>query len=1518
MNLYLFDDESIVMFSLPSKKIGNFWMTDNEGKNVVNIYGKDGKWFLLGSTQTTIISSNVSNELILRPKEYYVLIKNNKRYALFCSPVNDSSFESFEVPESLTFKVGKSIECDISLSLPYLQDIDFIAKQENNFWIIKRNPNSRMYHNNQLVKVDTFVARNGDILNIYGFKIVLTKNIIFANKPSGMINTKLNRIFLKVDDPITDEEIENKDLYTDDDYFLRSPRIRKNIETYVLSIDSPPAKENTQQMPLLMTLIPMMTMGASSMITLANTFESISNGTKTAKECAPTLTISISILFTMLIWPFVTRWYENTQKKKREKKRQDRYGKYLKTKEEEIIKEFDSQKKKIEESLLSTDICYDAIVNKRRTLWGRRIDQSDFLSVRIGKGEVPFDAQISYHVEDFTMDDDNLKQMLDEMIKKYKIINDTPIKYSFVENRLTAINGLYPKYVNFTHNLLLQIMSYHSYDNLKIVVFTDNKKAKNWDYMKKSPYCFSNDKSIRFFATNTEEMQEISEYLKPRFNGRQDALSSVQEINDFSIFESYYLIIVDNIDKARKIGIIDEILAEKRNLGFSLIVLEEKLSKIPSNISKFITIGESTSVIINTDNNEQMRFTDEVSSKFDMYLVTNTLSNLPVYMESGIKQLPSSISFLELFSVGQIDQLNVLNRWKENNPIKSLKAEIGVNENNDLFVLDLHEKYHGPHGLIAGMTGSGKSEFIITYVLSMAINYSPEEVAFVLIDYKGGGLAGAFVNAETGKKLPHVVGTITNLDKVEINRALSSIQSELRRRQAKFNEVRDKLNESTIDIYKYQKLYRDGIVREPIPHLIIVCDEFAELKDQQPEFMDDLISTARIGRSLGVHLILATQKPSGVVDAQIWSNSKFKVCLKVQDKSDSNEMIRTDVAAELKNVGRFYLQVGYNEFFALGQAAWAGAQYYPSKEYKKIVDKNIYFISNTGSINSTINNSSLKRAKSEGEELTNIVKYLIDISENSDLSIRQLWLDRIKNDILIQELFKKYNYAKERFNINPIIGEYDDPENQSQGLLTLPITKEGNVLVYGTGDSGKDEFLSSLIFSMLMIYDTDEVNIYIMDFAAETLLNYQQAPQVGNVLLNGDEEKLENIVKMLNSEINKRKKLFMKYNGNYQDYIKLSGKTLPNIIVVINAIEVLTEVDSDYVDALTPIIRDGSKYGINFIITTTNQSSIKYKISQSCKQVICLQMNEETDYRDILGKTNGLVPSSCLGRGLIKLDRVLEFQTGFITREDNQYKVINDLISELNEKGINKAKPIPTMPDTIQIDRFNNEYLGISSVPIGLNKETLTSSLFDFSKDVINKIYTNELDNTKIFVSNFIKLLENNNSFNKVVIDACNYFENFNYNINLVNSNFNNTVDQLQKINNQLKEVLEKNNMNLRSIKDAKNSLIVILGTDKFYNSLDDEHKTIFKELLETQKELLKINFVLIDSMVSINKYEYEDWFKNNSNPDNGIWIGEGATNQYVIKLSISSSSFNLIEKDYCVVVKNGLPTIVKYINELK
>jgi S-DNA-T family DNA segregation ATPase FtsK/SpoIIIE len=294
-----------------------------------------------------------------------------------------------------------------------------------------------------------------------------------------------------------------------------------------------------------------------------------------------------------------------------------------------------------------------------------------------------------------------------------------------------------------------------------------------------------------------------------------------------------------------------------------------------------------------------------------------------------------------MYACGNVKQLNSLSRWKNNDPSNNLSVQIGIDQNGEPFMMDIHEKANGPHGLVAGTTGSGKSEWIITYILSLAVNFSPDEVQFVLIDYKGGGLAKSFENAELKIKLPHLAGTITNLDKSEIFRSISAIESELKRRQSIFNDAREKLKQGSMDIYKYQQCYRKGQVSEPMSHLLIVCDEFAELKQQEPEFMEQLISTSRIGRSLGVHLILATQKPTGVVNDQIWSNSKFKVALKVQTKSDSNEILKKPDAAYLKQTGAFYLQVGTDEYFNLGQSAWAGAKYYPSDYTKHEIDQSV-------------------------------------------------------------------------------------------------------------------------------------------------------------------------------------------------------------------------------------------------------------------------------------------------------------------------------------------------------------------------------------------------------------------------------------------------------------------------------------------------------------------------------------------------------------------------------------------------
>ena len=430
-------------------------------------------------------------------------------------------------------------------------------------------------------------------------------------------------------------------------------------------------------------------------------------------------------------------------------------------------------------------------------------------------------------------------------------------------------------------------------------------------------------------------------------------------------------------------------------------------------------------------------------------------------------------------------------------------------------------------------------------------------------------------------------------------------------------------------------------------------------------------------------------------------------------------------------------------------------------------------------------------------------------------------------------------------------------------------------------------------------------------------MNFMDAPQVGDVILGSDEEKLKNLIKLLNKELNERKKLFTRYGGNYKDYLKLSGQTLPNIVVIINSIEVMNELYMDMVDNFVPFIREGAKYGITFIVTTENTNTIKMKVTQSCKQIITLQMNSDTAYKDILGKTNGIVPSPVLGRGLIKLDNVVEFQTAFISDADNTIESINKVIGALKEKGIEKASSVPIMKDIISMSNFIDG-ISLQSIPVGIAKDSLVPVTYDLRKSPISIISANETGLTTPYISNLLKAIQKYKSIDKIVIDAIGYFDNFDFDIKYVNNNFEEAINELFELNSKLQEKLTKNNMNIKSLKDDKDTLCFILGFDKLYSKFTQETKEKFQTLLQNSSEMSKICFVLVDVPAGFKKYEFEAWYKNSVNPNYGIWIGSGFTQQFVLKSLIQQNAMSNIESDFAVIVRNGVPLVVKLLNEVK
>ncbi len=1534
MKVLLINEKKLDSFKLPNKIDGNIWITDfdenDNEKNIINIEAdRNSNWKIMSNSSYYIVenSKRVASS-ILEIGKFYIIKDSysDKSMLLYCclSYENNITFYSTSTCFPNPITIGSNSECKISYNCTLVSNNHAEIKLENDKLIL--NCFSKTYVNNIRVNNST-ILELGDVIFVMGLIIVVMKiqgdYILGINNPNNQVKTFLKNTQISFD-PASEsyeEAHEEKEmfLYKEEDYFYKKPRFIYSIEPLELKIDSPPSKQEKQEIPAILTLGPMLTMSLTSVVTCYTTISNVQNKNQTWSEAIPSLLISGVMMLSFFLWPLVTNLFQKHLSKKNERNRQNKYNEYINNQKSKIFEEKTKQENILHKRYVSLEECYNIIINKKDRLWERRIEDEDYLSVSLGTGTFPMKININYPEEGFSMVEDNLKDSVKELTLSPKILDNVPILYSFKENYISAIIGNDELKYKFIDNILLQIVTFHSYDDLKIVIFTSKNKENNFTKYKILPHCFSNDKTIRFFSSTIDEYKEISYNLEKIFNQRKE----YNEKNSNLIkYDQNFLIITDSFNSIRNFDFIKNIIEYKHNLGFSIIILNDKISNLPDQCQTFIELNENESKMFkNIANNGEQKFKIDLSN-INISKAFRKLANIPIELnnnEDGI--IPKKVGFLEMYDVGKVEQLNSKNRWISNVPILNMSAIVGIGKSGEKISLDLHEKYHGPHGLVAGMTGSGKSEFIITYILSMAINYHPHEVQFVLIDYKGGGLAGAFENKNLGYKLPHLVGVITNLDKTEINRSLASIESELKRRQALFNKARELSGESTIDIYKYQKMYRNKIVDEPVSHLFIIADEFAELKTQQSEFMEQLISTARIGRSLGVHLILATQKPSGVVDSQIWSNTRFRVCFRVQEKSDSSEVIQCPDAAYLTQTGRFYLQVGYNEIFLLGQSAWAGGKYIPSENIKKTIDSSINFIDNIGYVTKSVETKKEEIIDdSNGEELVNIVKYLHKCAIEENIFSKPLWLDRIPEHIYVNDLIKKYNYEKEKYILEPVIGEYDIPNMQQQNLLTIPFSKEGNVIIYGMAGSGKENFITTMIYSSMITYTPEEVNYYILDFGSEVLKYFEKTPIVGDILYINDSEKISNLFKFIQDTINERKKIFADYNGDYEMYCKSTGITIPHIVIIINNYEAYAETYPDYDDLINILTRDCIKYGIYFVFTINSPNGIRFKLKQNFNQIFVLQQNNEDDYSSILGNIHKTYPSKMFGRGLIKKEDVYEFQTALTSEESNVSKIINQINTLLSSKYNSKATKIPVLPEVVIYDELDKNKVSKNEIIIGINKNDLTISTFDFSKNHINLISSQEFSLFESFINPFITQFMYNQNWMNIIINAEDVFieDIIKQNSKYFESNFDSIFDSIINILNNSYISYKNNNYNKSIFDNIKKINCIIIGLNSFKNKLSAEKQNAFGDLFTISNDLGIINYIFIETIDKMKNFEYEAWYKNNRSQSDCIWLGNGLGDQFSINLTQKIPEMAMdVQYNFCFVIKRGKPSYVKYIEKI-
>ena len=1529
MRILLLDEEKITKLTLPLEVDGIFVMHYKPIEaNVIkelSIEAHENKWLLRSNDSVAIlIDGKIEQEIYL--EEYLhiniLLVGRDEVLDLYCLPTLDNNLRKVLV-SSNQLLIGSSNESAIMFNIANQNMIyaGICLKDGSNQWFLAYPQSGKtvpIYLNNNVVK-DSTNLYPGDIIFINGLKIVWMQEFMNIYAPTDYVS--INQLYLQnyIDDgydntkyDLVTEEQKGIQLYHAEDYFYHRPSLKEYVKEEEIAIDQPPPTQMSEDDNFLATFGASFTMMASSFVSIINLINNINNGGNFVGILTSGI-MCVSMLIGSILIPKLASKLQKDKQIKKEKLRVLRYSTYLNECDERIKLIMAKQAQVLKEININVSECINLLNGSSSTLWNREIKDEDFLIIRLGIGNVPAQIKISAPEEHFVLEEDALMEKVYEVVNSSRILENVPVTFNFLKNRVAAIidNVSYGK--SFLESLIVQLTTLHSAQDLKMVFFINDDDKYDWEFTKYLPHVFNEDKSIRYYASTYDEMKILSSHLENLYNERstihttnnKEGNEIVEDSSTYRNFDTYYVLFTNDVIMAKSLPIFDMLLNAEENFGFSIVYINKNMNKLPKRCNTFIALSDTNGCVMEKDINSQIVFAPEYINGINLRALSSKLMNIPIASSDVKSSLPNSISFLETYNVSRIEQLNITNRWKTNDPTISLGVPIGVHTSGEQFILDLHEKAHGPHGLIAGSTGSGKSEFIMTFILSLAVNFHPDEVQFVLIDYKGGGLAGAFENREKGIAIPHLAGTITNLDSAAMNRSLVSINSELKRREQMFMDARDATGESTLDIYKYQKYYREGIVKEPMSHLFIISDEFAELKAQQPEFMNELISTARVGRSLGVHLILATQKPSGVVNDQIWANAKFKVCLKVQTTSDSQEMLKKPDAASLKEAGRFYLQVGYDEYFDIGQSGWAGAKYVPADRTIKKVDDSINFINNIGSTIKSIDNFLKKEVvEDKGDQLTNIVKMICEWSKRENYLPRKLWLDPLPEKLYLGNLAKKYNYVAKPYVINPIIGEFDNPKKQKQGLLTLDLNK-GNTFIYGKNGSGKEDLISTIIYSTCINHSPKEINFYIVDMGAGTLRSYLKYPQVGDVCTVDDGDKIIDLMAMVEREINRRKDLTVDFGGNFESYNEMNpNDKLPLMCVIINNLDIFVENLTKVSELIIPLYRDGAKYGVVFILSCINTNVLRAKTREYFVNHLSLVAANKDDYFSLFSNyPRNLEPASFKGRGLIEIGKeVLEFQSAMIYTKNEVNNIIKSTAMTLNNTYKDMAlQKIPSLPKIVNVENFLDEIKTLDKIPIGYNIETKSEYYYDFKSHKVNLISANDFDNHLGFLNALVmelKMLDKAN-YDIKIIDFSSYFDILTIGLTCYQSNFNDTFGKI---------IEESQNL-------EKETIYIFTGIGKLKAEVaTDNMPFVNKFFIDTLKNS-KIHFIFIETYEQLNLLKLEDWYNKIVKAEYGIWLGPDVGSQTVITFTNLSSEDRMINNpEYCFVAENGKRKVIKQV----
>lgn len=1356
------------------------------------------------------------------------------------SDVHYARYATCKVADGTSFVVGSHEACDLVLRSGRVSERHCRLSYAGKTWTVEDLGSATgTFVDGQ--RVERAQLKPGSVVNVLNQKFIVLPGVLAFNaqyidyhRLEGVLEVLrhvdvADKELLKAGDPVN--------------YFHREPRFTNGVFEEDIVVNAPSARQVEQgREDALLTYGPAVTSSMAMLLGgLANPV------------------MGAGMLAGSLLWPSLRSRKERKLAAADEAERQAQYEEYLQQVDRRLDELNRQQTEQLRRQNISPRSEVTALLQDSHALWNRRPEHDDFLDVRLGLGNMPVKADISFPEVSYDIEDP-LVAKLRALQDKPRLLRDVPIVLSLSNFYSVGVTGERRLVMQYAASMICQLAMHVGYDDLKLCLL--GELPGGLEMLRWLPHTWDDQQTVHLVAKDKDELSKLTPALDALLADHRTTQFK-SEINASS--QTVVFLITDT--QLAQSGMVMRLLYDQQLDNVHVIALARRPRELPRRTNLVVGLRARGGRVLWQDEygRQRMDFSLDEGLGRELGPLVRMMANTQLDIKLETARMPETVPFLDMFGMQDVSHLGIVNRWHHSNPMRSLAAPIGVSEDGNLCMLDLHERADGPHGLVAGTTGSGKSEMLMTYVLSMAVTYSPAEVAFVFIDYKGGDMAQAF------ETLPHTAGIITNLDGNEIHRSLLSIEAELTRRQRVFRDCQKKLGMRNLDIYAYQRLWREGKVGVPMQHLIIISDEFAELKTQEPEFLEQLIRAARIGRSLGVHLILATQKPGGVVDDQIWSNSNFHICLRVQNESDSRDVLKCEDAAHLSRPGSLYKQVGYGEVLVKVQSAWTGADYVP--DGLSLPNCRVEVLDHMGSV---LRREEYEQASAGARmpQLQAVVDHLGMLATKSGMHARRLWTQPLPAKISLAALREQYGGPGDPHVLNPLLGEMDDPARQRRLPVRVPLSSGRNAVIIGSTGSGKLMAIRTLMEDLLTTHTADDLRVYLLDCADDGLRAYLPAPQVADVITSEEVEKRQRLFMLLETEVRLRRRLLGAGDTDMPLGERLQQLGLPHIVVVLHHLVTLQGLVEDTEEQFRKLLADGPRCGVSFVATQERTSGLHFQLSQSFPSRYVLKLDLDDDYPMILGRTNGMKPGKPVGRGLLSDGELYEFQVA--TADQDPGELCASLAAAWT--GIS-AEPIRVLPDRVTVDALLPECdkQDPLRIPVGYETETMRTSYLDLRSRFVHVVTGIEREASHTLCG--IAELAHAAGIAVTALDPTGDLERVQGIEHVGRSELAAHVAAMFGHCAEVRALIDAGGAPTAEVR-----LVVIPDLSAVKLELDGERWEELTAILEKTRPEWGWRFVLGGAPDSIASQQYEEWFRQSVSRSDGIYLGRGMADQMLLQ----------------------------------